>query len=256
MATRKPAATARKKNDDSVVYKVMAALLCACIECLAVQQLCKYYVTIEHMESVRTGLFWAGCIFAVLTVAALACAWVFRARRGLRFGLCLGAINFFACCAACFILYAFWTGPAMLLYFAFFSLAAIISVYLLYQPEFFLLTAVTVAAAFGFYCLSQFSRSSNPTLWALLNVLLALLFILLGVVALLAARGKGYLSFGRLRLRVYSLSSPLPLYITSVLWLLCLLAGLFLGAFFSYCCLFAAIAYEFIFAFYFTVKLK
>ena len=53
-----------------------------------------------------------------------------------------------------------------------------------------------------------------------------------------------------------TLIPPLPLYIACLLWLLCLAASLFLGAFFAYCCVFAAIAFEFVMAFYYTVKLK
>lgn len=256
MATKRQAPRATHKNDDSVVYKVMAALLAACLECLAVQQVSKYYVTIEHMESVRSGLFVAGFVLAALAAACAIIAVLVRRKPSARFGFVLAAANLAACCGASFVLYAFWTGPAILLYFAFFALAALISVRLLYQPEFFLLSTATVAAAFGFYCLSQLSRSSSPVLWATLNALLAALFVLLGLIALLANRGKGILSFGRRRIPVYITGTPLPLYITSALWLLCLVCGMFLGSSFSYCCIFAAIAYEFIFAFYFTVKLK
>jgi len=144
----------------------------------------------------------------------------------------------------------------MLLYFAFFALAILISVYMLYQPEFFLVTAATMVAAFGFYCLSQLYGGSSIGLLVVVNVVMALVFLLLLGITLLAVRGNGILSFGSVRFRVMALPSALPLYITALLWLLCLVAALLLGAFFCYCCIFAAIAYELVCAFYFTIKLK
>ncbi|MBE6954763.1 MAG: hypothetical protein E7449_02490 [Ruminococcaceae bacterium] len=256
MVMKKQAAKAAPKNDDSVVYKVMVALLIACLECLGLQQVAKVYTSIEHMDTVRSVLPIVGAVFAVLTVAAAVCMVVFRSRSALRFTLGLAAANLLLLTVGAFALYGMWTGPVMLLYFAFFALAVLVSVQLLYQPEFFLLTAATMVAAFGFYCLSKLYGSGSVALIVLVNLAMALCFVLLLVVSYMAAHNKGILSFGKVRFRVLALSSALPLYVTGLLWLLCQLAGLILGAVFCYCCIFAAIALELVSAFYFTIKLK
>lgn len=256
MVMKKQAVKAAPKNDDSVVYKVMVALLIACLECLALQQVAKVYASIEHMDTVRAALPIAGAVLAVLTVAAVVCMVLFRQRSALRFTFALSAANLLLLTVGAFALYGMWTGPVMMLYFAFFALAVLVSVYLLYQPEFFLLTGATMVAAFGFYCLSKLYGSGSVGLIVLVNLVMALCFALLLAVSYLAARNRGILSFGKVRFRVMALPSALPLYVTGLLWLLCQLAGLILGALFCYCCIFAAIALELISAFYFTIKLK
>ena len=256
MANKKRNVPAAQKNNDAVVYQVMAALLVACIECLLLQQLAKYYGYANYIGAIQDGLYVAGWIFAGLAAAAAVCAVCWRGRRTLLFGLILAAVNLLACAAACFILNRMWTGPVILLYFVFGALALLFSLYLLYQREFFLLSCATVAAAFSFYCLSRLYGTSNRALTAVIASGLALVLVAIGLAALLAARNGGILRLGGLRMRIFQLSSPLPLYIACLLWLLCLAASLFLGAFFAYCCVFAAIAFEFVMAFYYTVKLK
>lgn len=256
MVKKKQAVKAAPKNDDSVVYKVMVALLIACLECLALQQVAKAYASIEHMDTVRSALPIVGIILAVLTVAAIVCTFLFRTRSALRFTFGLTAVNLLLLTLSTFVLYGMWISPVMMLYFAFFALAVLVSVYLLYQPEFFLLSAATMVAAFGFYVLSRLYGGSNVGLIVLVNAAMALCFLLLLAITFLAVRGKGILSFGAIRFRVMVLPTALPLYITALLWLLCQLAGLILGAFFCYCCIFAALALELIAAFYFTIKLK
>lgn len=256
MVKKQQAVKAAPKNDDSVVYKVLVSLLIACLECLALQQLAKRYVSIEHMDTVRAALPVTGVILAVLTVAAFVCTVIFRKRSALRFTFFLTASNLLLCTVGIFALYGLWTGPVMLLYFAFFALAVLISIYLLYQPEFFLLTGATMVAAFGFYCLSRLYGTTSTSLIILVNLVMAFCFLLLLAITCLASRNKGILSFGRARFRVMLLPSSLLLYVTALLWLLCQLAGFLLGAFFCYCCIFAAIALELVAAFYFTIKLK
>ena len=52
MVMKKQAVKAAPKNDDSVVYKVMVALLIACLECLALQQVAKVYAkAVLHRKS-------------------------------------------------------------------------------------------------------------------------------------------------------------------------------------------------------------
>ena len=256
MAKKKPAVVpAGKNNGDSVVYKVMAALLLACLEVLITQQVCKSYSTITYMDIVKRWLGIAGIILAALTVAVTAAAILLRKRPTAGFALTLIALNLALCTAAALVLWHFWTGPAILLYFLYFSLAVLIAVFYLYQPEFFLLVIGCMTAAFGFYGLSQVYGSSRK-LTLLVGAMMALVFLVLGGVAFLAAKHQGILKLGKAKLHILRLGTPLPLYITSLLWLLCLAAGAIFDAFFCYICVFAAIACAFIFAIYYTVKLK
>ena len=255
MAKKQPAAVSAGKNDDSVVYKVMAALLIACLEVLGTQQVCKVYNSIEYMDVVKRWLGVAGIILAVAAIAALAVAIALRKRPTAGFILTLAALNLALCAAAALVLWHFWTGPAILLYFLYFALAVLVAVYYLYQPEFFLLVIGCMTAAFGFYCLSQ-TYGSSRKLTMLVGAAMAVVFLVLGCIAFSAAKHQGILKLGKAKLRVLRLGSPLPLYITCLLWLLCLAAGAIFGAFFCYLCVFAAIACAFVFAIYYTVKLK
>ena len=255
MAKKQPVKKPVSKNDDSVVYKVMIALILACLEVLVTQRVCRAYNSVNLMDTVKQALFVAG--FVLLGAALICCgiAVILRKKPNARFVLWLLTANLAFCCIAAFVLYFFWTGPAMLLYFLYFALAVAVSVALLYQPEFFLLFLSSITAAFGFYCLSQVYGSSLP-LAILVNVGMALVFLILALVSFLAAKNKGILSLGTARVRVLQLGTALPIYISSLVWLLCQAAGIFLGATFCYVCIFAAIAAAFLFAIYYTVKLK
>ncbi|MBO6054498.1 MAG: hypothetical protein J6P31_03170 [Oscillospiraceae bacterium] len=255
MAKKKPVAVPASSNDDSVVYKVMAALIAACIEVLVTQRVCKVYDTFEKMDVVKHALGIAGIVLAVLSAAALAAAIILRRKPKAVFPVVLTFVNLVMCCAAAFVLYHFWTGPAIILYFVYFALAVLVAVYYLYQPEFFLLTIECMTAAFGFYCLSQTIQSSLK-LSILVGICMAVVFLLVGGLAFSASKKHGYLKLKGTKIRVLRHESPLILYITSLVWLLCLIAASVFGSFFSYLCVFAAIAWAFVFAIYYTIKLK
>ena len=87
-------------------------------------------------------------------------------------------------------------------------------------------------------------------------LILAVLIVLVFGSALLASRRQGRLKLGDRTLKIYICGTPLALYITCVVWVLCAALVLLLGATFSYYCLIAAIAYELIAACYYTVKLR
>ena len=255
MAKKKPVAVPASSNDDTVVYKVMAALIAACLEVLVTQRVCKVYATIEKMDVMEHALGIAGIVLAVLSAAALVVAIILRKHPKAVFPSVFVFVNLALCCAAAFVLYHFWTGPAILLYFVYFSLAVLVAVYYLYQPEFFLLTIDCMTAAFGFYCLSQTYHSSR-SLSILVGICMAAVFLIIGGLAFSASKKHGYLKLKNTKIRVLRHETPLILYITSLVWLLCLIAGAVFGSFFCYLCVFAAIAWAFVFAIYYTIKLK
>ena len=87
----------------------------------------------------------------------------------------------------------------------------------------------------------------------------AVLFVLAAVICMLAARAakrNGTVSIGGRTVRIFVGRSPMLLYLTAALWVLCTVCVLLLGATFAYYCLFAAIAYELIAACYYTMKLR
>ena len=126
---------------------------------------------------------------------------------------------------------------------------------MLYQPEFFLLSCVNITAGGVFYALS---RLYSGRLFAM--ALYALLVVIIAVVALVVFKARktddGMLKLGKRSIAIATANtSPLPVYLSCVVWVLCLAVAAVLGSVFAYYCLFAVAAFELAAAVYYTVKL-
>lgn len=273
MAMKKRAVPPKKHtNDDTVIYKVMAALGILCILLLTVQMLSRWYVQIDYLFPMMTVFFW---LAIVLAVAAVALAVLWRTKRGKsRFWRAAGLPLFILTLllAVTFaVLYATWVEYVTALYVVYIAAAVLYMIALLYQHEFFLLSLLNVCAGAVFFRLYQI-REEGVLPWqrqevhygpalstqALLLIIGLVVVILAATSLMFFARRKGgkLKLFGKQRQLFSSDASALLLYISSALWILCLIASALLGATFAYYCIFAVAVFELIAAVYYTLKLS
>lgn len=246
-------------NDDSVIYKVMIALGILCVAVLGLQMVGRTYGTADGITSVKTLVTWGAVIFGAAALVVLILG-LFRGKqmpRLRKFYLPLFVVlALFA--FACFALRQYWVSPLPYLYFIFIAATVLYMIFLLYQMEFFLLSLCNVAAGLVFYLLSQLYPDGRGTLNSLiLNVGLVILLAVVATLAFLAARNGGKIKWKEDAIRVFQPRfSPVPLYLTMAIWLVCLIAAFFLGSTLAYYCMFGAAAWELVCAVYYTFKLS
>jgi len=94
--------------------------------------------------------------------------------------------------------------------------------------------------------------------WNLCVLLAAAACLLITVyLAHSGAKHAGMVHFGKKKILMFSSKyTPTLHYLICGLWLVCIAAALLLGSLFSYYCMFAAVAVEFIAAVYYTFQLN
>ena len=128
-------------------------------------------------------------------------------------------------------------------------------IFMLYRWEFFLVTLTTIVSGGAFLAFSRGFGLGNAGKWILVAVIVV--WVLTTACAFLASQKKGKIVVGKLNYTMFSSRfTPVLLYAINGLWLVCTIAALLLGSLFSYYCMFAAIAVEFIAAVYYTFQLK
>lgn len=261
MAMKKKAAGNRPaaQNDDSVIYKVMIALGVLCIAVLGLQMIGRTYGTVDGITSIRTLVTWGTGVFGAGALAVLVLGFV-RGKQMPRFRAfffpLFVVLALFA--FACYMLRLYWVSPIPYLYFVFIAATVLYMIHLLYQMEFFLLSLCNVVAGLLFYLFSRMypeGRASANSL--ILNAGLLVLLLAVATLAFLCARNNGKLKWKETAIRVFQPRfSPLPLYLTAAIWIVCAVAAFFLGSAVAYYCMFGAAAWELIFAVYYTFKLS
>ena len=244
----------KSKSDSAVVYKVMLALLLLCASILALRSLRAYYGTIGGMELLDPLTLWIAAAggSGVLVCAVLLAVWKRKVVRAV-LPWFMAAFAIIGITGVSMRLH--WTQGFPSLYFLCCAVMVQYVIYQLYRWEFFLFSLSTVMSGFLFF---QFSTGVSWTLSTVL-MLIPTIVVLLGtaLVAANASRHKGSLVFGKRRIQLFPVRfNPLLIYVADVLWLVCLVAAVFLGGLFSYYCMFAAIAVEFIAAVYYTFQLN
>lgn len=244
----------KTKSDDSVVYKVMIALVLACSAMLGMRSLCRYYTSslgFSILYDWTTVIALSGLGLAILSALLIV---VFKNR------IVRAVVPWFLT-AGLLVAVTGWlmresgVNEFTFLYYLCFAPLIQYIIFQLYRWEFFLfsLSAVTAGGVF-----LSFSRGLY---WTPKNIVMiaVLVLVLVGVTLCCrnAYRHKGCLSFGSLKVQVFhAKSTPILIYIANFLWLLCTAAIPLLGGLFSYYCMFAAIAIEFIAAVYYTFQLN
>lgn len=249
-----PQKESRRMADDSVVYRAGAALLISCAALFGLQVVNSKYPLTDHFMAVRTGLLWAAGIFALVAVVGLALC-LRGKKRFLRTvgpaGLILGIVLSLGC------LYLYRTGyqNIPLLFFLCIAVTVLYLIKLLYQPEFFLLSIINICAGGVFYRLSRIEITTS--LHAMeYRAVLGFVIVVCALLVFLAGKREGKLAlFGREWRAISRGGTPLLVYITGAVWLVCLAASLFIGPVLCYYCVFAAVAFELAAAVYYTMKL-
>lgn len=256
MATKKNMTKEKlqKTNDDAVVYKVMIALVAACVCLLGMRSLRDYYATVEGFSALfeRTNtIALVGLILAVASVA-VSFLWKNKIVRAVAPWFLVAGLLMAA------------TGRSMrvsgvadfsFLYFLIFAVLIQYIIFQLYRWEFFLFSLSTVTAGGVFFSFSKglYWTAKNITVLVILVLVLAATTVCCRT----ACANKGFFTFGKTRVRLYGAKAlPALLYIVNVLWLLCAACIPLLGGLFAYYCMFAAIAVEFIAAVYYTFQLN
>lgn len=150
-------------------------------------------------------------------------------------------------------MYLYYVKVSQLIYFAIAAIALLYMIYNIYQKPFFFISTLCFVSAFGFYILSRMaSYSSNSLIYFAVVGVMAVCIIAVAAVAAVAKGNKGDI-FG-----VRVIDAPLSyvlMYTTSGFFTATLIASVLLGASACYACLFISIAYFFIMAIYYTIKL-
>ena len=243
----------KTKDDNSVVYKVMVALLLLCGALLVLRYLrANYVTTVDSFFTFYNMTPWMiGIGLAVAAAAAVVLAVWRKTVIRLIFPWVL-VLGLLAAMTGFIMRYSYNNFP--MLYFFCLAILAQYIIFQLYRWEFFCVSLSTVAAGGLYFVYSGFSFHAGSVV-----LFLVLMLILAGtaLLAFVAAHHRGRVKIGK---RIYAMFppkfSPIFIYIVDVLWLLCTIAVLFLGSLFAYYCMFGAIAVEFIAAVYYTFQLN
>ncbi len=240
-------------GDDTVVYKVMAAVAAACAAVCILVRVIAAYRTAGGMVQIYDALLIAMWIALAVAVVFAVGAVALRRRRGLcyasGFVSAVGLLSF----ASCLMLRLYWVSAAAGCYFLWIAAALLYCLYMLYPREFFVIALLTAAAGGTFYLLS---RVGTSRLSILAVAVLTVLSVLCAVLTFLAARTNGRLRIGKRTVQLFSVNfAAIPLYITCALWPLCGIAALLLGSVFAYYCIYVAVGSALIAVCYYTFKL-
>lgn len=253
MANNKGKTASPHANDETVVYKVMAAVLAACVGVCALVRVKSAYALAGSWRAVYSGLLWAFWIGAAVGVLCIAGAVLLRRRGALSYALGFAAALGVLTAITCGALRTYYLSAMTACYYLWIASALLYSVYLLYQREFFVIAFLTALAGGTFYLLSHSTRSTG-TITA--TVLLILCSVAAAALTFLTARAGGVLTVGK---RKYSLFhagfAALPLYLACAFWPLCAIAALIVGSTFAYYCVYAAVGGALIAVCYYTIKL-
>ena len=243
-----------KASNDSVVYKVMVALVLLCGGLMVLRNLRATYSTVGGIDTIDALIPWiilvgfVGCAVAVL-------AWVVCKNKIARMILPWFVAVFAMTGITGVSMKLFWTQGFSALYFLWVALMVQVVIFLMYGWEFFLFSLPTAAAGFLFL---NFSTGFSMSIWNALVLVIAVVCLLVTfVLARTGAKNAGIVKFGKQKFLLFSSKfTPTLHYLVCGLWLVCIAASLLLGSLFSYYCMFAAVAVEFIAAVYYTFQLN
>ena len=243
-----------KRSDNAAVYKVMAALSLLCIGLVYLRKVHKAYSTVGGMELIEPLLPIAAAVCFALCAACIA-LFIFLKKPICQTLAPWGIFLFAMAGISALTLKVEYVFGFPMLYFIWAAALVQYIIYQLYRWEFFLFSLPTAAAGFLFYQFRNgFTCSAKNIVFLLLTALILVCVIL---IANNASHNKGQLTIKGKTVRLFSKRySPFLHYLVAALWLVCIPAALLLGDLFSFYCMFAAIAVEFIAAVYYTFQLN
>ena len=243
-----------KKSDNAAVYQVMVALALLCIGLVYLRKIHKAYSTVGGMEMIEPLLPIAAAVCFGLCAVCIA-LFIFLKKPVCQVLAPWGIFLFAMAGISAATMKVEYTFGFPMLYFLWAAALVQYIIYQLYRWEFFLFSLPTAAAGFLFYQFRNgFTFSTKNIIFLLVT---AVILICVIWVANNASRNKGQLVVKGRAVRLFSKRyNPFLHYLVAALWLVCIPAALFLGDLFSFYCMFAAIAVEFIAAVYYTFQLN
>ncbi|WP_297716330.1 hypothetical protein [Intestinimonas sp.] len=253
---------ARNHKEDIVLNRVLIWFGAAVVAELVLLLLNRYYINVTTApgEIEFAGALlkaWPVLIGVTAVGAALCLFWsYFWAKGGKRITLpAILAGVFFVGLVISVVTYRFYATGVQFLCGAVPAAAVLALVYYLYQHEFF---AVTVLSALGLVGLWLFRRAGGGHQTLVYAYVAVLAVILVGTVLLcrsLSAK-DGVLTLGGKKLQLFSRSASYGMiYLTCAVVAVAVAAALLLGTAVAYYLIFALVAWIFIMAVYYTVKL-
>lgn len=253
---------ARNHREDVILNRVLIWFGAAVVVELVLLLLNRYYINITtapgEIEFAGALLKAWPAIIGVTAAGTVICLlWSFLWAKGGKRITLPGVLSgvFFAGLVISVVTYRFYATGVQFLCGAVPAAAVLALVYYLYQHEFF---AVTVLSALGLLGLWLFRRSGGGHLTLVYTYMVFLGIVLAAAVLLcrsMSAKG-GVLSLGGKKVQVFPRNASYGMiYLTCAVVAVAVAAALLLGAAAAYYLIFALVAWLFIMAVYYTVKL-
>lgn len=253
---------ARQRQEDAVLNRVLVWFGGAVIVELIMLLLNRYFINYTTLPEEITLM---AAIAKILPIAAIVCLvlcvagalWCANARKaGKRAGVPLVLTLMLGALAVCFGVTYFFRGSGVQLMCGAVPVVAVMAlVYYLYQKEFFAVTVLSAVGILGLWIIRKANGGSDFVVYA--YVAAAAVVMLLAV---LAARklqkSDGVLVRGEKRLHIFSHKANYGMiYLTCGIVAAVLIAACVLGTAVAYYLIFGLVAWLFVMAVYYTVKL-
>lgn len=250
---------ADNRANDIVTYKILTAFVIATLAVFVLMMISSKYKVGSSFLLVNSMLMLAGIAAALVALLGFVLLIInrFADKKWLKITGCILLPTGIVVWLSCLAMYYFYINAVTMLCLLYPAVAVLYLIYLVYQPEFFAIALDAVVNAFGFYILSKLlSYTPLSYIGVLAIVGMALLNILLFVFALMARKNDGKLHFGKkvVNFAYFDHSFTFEA-VTAGLFILGLLISVLVGALAAYCFLFITLAYLFVMAVYYTIKL-
>ena len=254
MAKNNQKKTPGKKAEDMVIYKACIDLAIFIVGFLLLRWASADYGVPDTFDAWRCGLQWTAIACIPLTIAGIVLSVLKKQARKAWIAATIGVAIFGLVCLA---LYIFAYEPLPYLYFLLIAGCALYLVKLLYPMDFFIIATVTTLSGTAFYLHGHWGYASNFVL-----ALYILNIVVMAVVIFLcknASANDGRVickKCGKSKVLYAGKAGATPMYATCAILLACTIAALIIGSVFAYYCVYAAAAYLFIAACYYTIRLN
>ncbi|MEG1240026.1 MAG: hypothetical protein RSD46_01615 [Oscillospiraceae bacterium] len=196
------------------------------------------------------------CVVGVV-LAVVSGLWLARCRKEKKHTTMPAAcLVFFAALAICSAVTTLWRAAGLdLLYMLLPAICILALVYYLYQREFFTVALLSAGTLLATWLLWKAAGTPSTITYAVC-IFVAVLAVVIAIVTRLLQMKDGQFTVKETKLRVFQKNATyLCIYITCIISILVLLAGLLLGATAAYAALFLTVAWIFIMAVFYTVRL-
>lgn len=253
---------ARSHKEDVILNRVLIWFGAAVVVELVLLLLNRYYINFTtapgEIEFAGALLKAWPAIIGVTAVGSVICLlwtifWAKSRKRVLLPGILFGA--FLIALVISVVTYRFYSTGVQFLCGAVPAAAVLALVYYLYQREFFAVTVLSALGLLGLWLFRRVGGAHQPLLYAYL-VVLAVILVAAVLLCRSASAHGGSLTLGGKKLQLFAHNTSYGMvYLTCAVVAVAVAAALVLGTSAAYYLIFALVAWLFIMAVYYTVKL-